>query len=298
MRVLCIYNKFAGGGRSISRMDEIKELFEKNDIEVEFVLTDNVKQISDIVDKLDLDNYGGIIVAGGDGSFFNVLNAFMKKDKATKIPFGILPVGTGNSLSRDIVRSDMRLESFIRAIKTRKTKLIDIAKVESHNETFYYANMMGFGFITDVAMTASKLKYFGATSYSLGVLYNTIKLRPFDLNITIDGVEEKWKNVFVIISNSRYTGGDYLIAPRAKIDDGKLDLIVLNKLSRINLLKTFPKIFDGSHVNTPYVDYIQAKSIQLKANLPKILSPDGEIYGKFPVEVTCLPKAISVFSNI
>jgi diacylglycerol kinase (ATP) len=103
-------------------------------------------------------------------------------------------------------------------------------------------------------------------------------------------------NVFVIISNSKYTGGDYLIAPRAKIDDGKLDLIILNKLSRINLLKTFPKIFDGSHVDTQFVDYIQAKTIKLETNVPKILSPDGEVCGEFPAEVSCISGAIDLFA--
>ncbi len=298
MRVLCIYNKFAGGGRAIDKLDEIKQLFVNNSIDAKIVLTENISHIESIFQSTDLNDFDGIVAAGGDGSFFSVLNAFIKSGSKVDIPFGILPVGTGNSLSRDIVAGEMTLNSFVQTIKQGRTKSIDLAKVKSEEETFYYANMMGFGFITDVAMTASKLKFFGATAYSIGVLYNTIKLKPFDLFITIDGVEQKWNNVFVIISNSRYTGGDYLIAPKAKIDDGKLDLIVLNKLSRINLLKTFPKIFDGSHIDTPFVDYIQAKTIRLKAKTPKVLSPDGEIYGKFPVEVTCLPKAIKVFSNI
>ncbi len=73
----------------------------------------------------------------------------------------------------------------------------------------------------------------------MGVIYNTIKLNTLDLTITIDGEGQIFDNVFV----SKYTGGSYLIAPKAKLDDGKLNLIILNKLiiSRINLLKTFPK---------------------------------------------------------
>ncbi len=298
MKVLCIYNQFAGGGRAKVKLESIKSLFQEKSIDARFELTEDSSSILNVLKSIDLSEYDGLVVAGGDGSFFNVLNAYKKLEQRVDIPLGILPVGTGNSLSRDLIDGETKLESFIDAIAEGKTKLIDIAEVKSNKDTFYYANMMGFGFITDVAQTASKLKVFGATSYTLGVLYNTLKLKPFDLFITIDGVEKKWKNVFVIISNSRYTGGDYLIAPKAKIDDGKLDLIVLNKLSRINLLKTFPKIFDGSHVETPFVDYIHAESIKLLAKKQKALSPDGEIYGKFPVEVSCLPKAIRVFSKI
>jgi len=211
------------------------------------------------------------------------------------IPFGILPVGTGNSLSRDIIEGESTLEDFVKIIKIGHTRRIDLAKVQSPKETFYFANMMGFGFITDVSATAARLKAFKKMSYTLGVLYHTIKLNTFDLKITVDDVVYNWDNVFVILSNSKYTGGNYLIAPRAKLDDGKLDLIILNKLKRLHLLQTFPKIFDGSHVNTKYVDYLQAKTIKLETKEPKILSPDGEVYGEFPVTISCIPEVLSLF---
>jgi YegS/Rv2252/BmrU family lipid kinase len=211
---------------------------------------------------------------------------------------GILPVGTGNSLSRDIANVDSSLEDYVRIISEGNTTIIDLAKVKTDNESFYYANMMGFGFVNDVVETASKLKLFKSFAYTLGVLYNTIKLNTFELQLTVDGREMNLDNVFVVISNSKYTGGNYLIAPKAEITDGKLDLIILNRLSRINLLKIFPMIFDGSHVNTKYVDYIQAESIKLKTNVPKILSPDGEIYGEFPAEIKCIKNGIKVFSNL
>jgi len=296
MKVLCIYNKKAGGGNSIQSLDTIKSAFKENEIQADFIFTEKVKDIPVELEKNDLKNYDGLIVAGGDGSFFNVLNAYYKMSDRADIPLGVLPVGTGNSLSRDVIEGEeSTVYDFIKIIKAGKTKHFDIAEVKSKNDTFYYANMMGFGFITDVAATASKLKLFGKLSYTFGVLYQAIKLKTFDLRMTIDGKEHNMDNVFVIVSNSRFTGGNYLIAPKAKIDDGKLDLIIVNKLSRMNLLKTFPKIFDGSHVKTDYVDYIHAKSIKLETKKPKVLSPDGEIYGEFPVEMSCVPQAIRMF---
>ena len=200
-------------------------------------------------------------------------------------------------MSRDILGEEGKLEDFVKLIKDGKTKSFDIAEVKSEKQTFYYANMMGFGFINDVIETASKLKMFKQFAYTLGVLYNTIKLNTFDLKMTVDGEELNLDNVFVIISNSKYTGGNYLIAPKAKIDDGKLDLIILNKLSRINLLKTFPKIFDGSHVDSKFVDYLHAKTIKLEAKVPKSLSPDGEIFGEFPVEISCISAGVEIFAR-
>jgi len=294
-KYLCIYNPQAGGGKSKSYLKEIKSLFVKYELEVDIIFTEYPRHSHQIIKDAALNEYAGILVAGGDGSFYNVLNGYMALEHPPKLPFGILPVGSGNSLSRDLIDGGAAIEEFVKLIKAGKTKAFDIAQVKMEKETFYYANMMGFGFITDVNGTASKLKALKAQAYTLGVLYQTIKLNTFDLKMTVDGKVMNMDNVFVIISNSKYTGGDYLIAPRAKIDDGKLDLIILNRLSRINLLKTFPKIFDGSHVDTPFVDYIQAKSIKLETNVPKTLSPDGEVYGAFPAEISSIPAAIDLF---
>jgi len=297
MKILCIYNPQAGGGNSKNYLEEIKQLFIKHSIDAEIVFTEHPRHSIEIVENANLLEYQGLVIAGGDGSFFNMLNGYMKKPDSERIPLGILPVGTGNSLSRDILGEEGIIEDFVKLIKDGKTKSFDIAEVKSEKETFYYANMMGFGFINDVIETAAKFKMFKKFAYTIGVLYNTIKLNTFDLKMTVDGEELNLDNVFVVISNSKYTGGNYLIAPKAKLNDGKLDLIILNRLSRINLLQTFPKIFDGSHLNSKFVGYMQAKTIKLEAKIPKSLSPDGEIYGDFPVEISCISGAVEIFAR-
>jgi len=296
-KILCIYNPKAGGGNSMNYLVDIKKYFEKYNIQAEIIFTEYPKHSTEIVQQADLSKYDGIAVAGGDGSFFNSLNGYMKRPDNPNIPMGVLPVGTGNSLSRDIAKVDSSLEDFVKILSQGNTMNLDLAEVKTKKETFYYANMMGFGFINDVVETASKLKFFKSFAYTLGVLYNTIKLNTFDLKMTVDGKELNLDNVFVIISNSKYTGGNYLIAPKAEINDGMLDLIILNRLSRINLLKIFPMIFDGSHVDTKFVDYIHAKNIKLEAKIPKVLAPDGEIYGEFPAEISCIPAGIKVFAE-
>jgi len=298
MKLLTLINPNARGGKSREELGDIENIYRKYGLESDFEITENQDAVFSLIQKTDLPAYSGIIAAGGDGSFFTLVNAVMKKNPLERISLGILPVGTGNSLAREFESPTEGIEEFVKIIADGKTSGIDLAKVETNEETFYFANMMGFGFITDVSATAAKLKMFGKLSYTLGVVYNTIKLNTFDLDIEIDGKKQIMDNVFVIVSNSRYTGGDYLIAPKAKINDGKLDLIILNRLSRLHLLQTFPKIFDGSHINTPYVDYIQAESILLKAKTPKVLSPDGEVYGHFPAKISVVPQALQVFGEV
>ncbi len=295
MKALCIYNPAAGKGKAQNYFDEIKHLFQQYKINAEFLFTGYPRHAIELVKDVDLSKYKALIVAGGDGSFFDALNGYMKNPAHANTALGILPVGTGNSLSRDVVDNTNNLEDFVKIIAQGKTKKFDIAKVHAADETFYFANMMGMGFISDVTHTASKLKIFNKTAYTFGVLYNTLKLKTYPVKLIADEKEFDLNNVFIIISNSKYTGGNYLIAPKAEIDDGKLDLIIVDKLSRFNLLKTFPKTFNGTHIDTKFVQYIQAANIRLETQKQMMLSPDGEMCCQLPAEIFCVPQAVSIF---
>ena len=85
------------------------------------------------------------------------------------------------------------------------------------------------------------------------------------------------------------------MAPNAKIDDGLLDVTLVNKLTRRRLLKVFPTVFTGEHIHEPEVETFQTKKIRIETNVPKVLTPDGELMGTTPVEVECLEKDIEVF---
>jgi len=244
--------------------------------------------------ETDITAYQAIVAAGGDGTFFDVLNGYIKYHPQTQLPLALIPVGTGNSLSRDIVQNNSKLEDFVKIIQQQKNRLFDIAKVQAKNDCFYFANMMGFGFTTDVTLTAVKLKWFKNFAYTLGVLFNTIKLKTYPLQITVNGQTQIVDNTFITVSNSQYTGNDFHIAPKAKVDDGLLDIVMVNKVSRINLLKTFPKIFDGSYIHSPFVTYIQTDQVKFSSPHTKFTSPDGEILGQLPIEITVIPKAISL----
>ena len=110
MKVLCIYNQFAGGGRAKVKLESIKSLFQEKSIDARFELTEDSSSILNVLKSIDLSEYDGLVVAGGDGSFFNVLNAYKKLEQRVDIPLGILPVGTGNSLSRDLIDGETKLE--------------------------------------------------------------------------------------------------------------------------------------------------------------------------------------------
>ncbi|HOC24470.1 MAG TPA: diacylglycerol kinase family lipid kinase, partial [bacterium] len=100
---------------------------------------------------------------------------------------------------------------------------------------------------------------------------------------------------FVEISNSRKTGGDMIMAPDASIDDGLLDVVILNKLSRLRLLSALPRIFAGTHLKMREVEHFTASTMSFRTTPAKVLTPDGEITGTTPITVNVLPGKIRVF---
>jgi diacylglycerol kinase family enzyme len=154
---------------------------------------------------------------------------------------------------------------------------------------------MGFGFVTDVAKTASRFKWAADFSYVIGVFYRLVGLAFHQMVLEIDGKVISGENCFVEICNSKYTGGNMLMAPEAAIDDGLFDAVVVSPLSRASLIATFPKIFNGTHGAHPAVRFIKGKSAVVHTEPQKTLLPDGEIFGTTPTEITVLPRLAKYF---
>lgn len=294
MKVLLIYNPYAGHGRAGKILPQVEAEFLKHNIEFELHLTDYPEHGIEIVKEADFKNYDGIIAAGGDGTLFEVINGLFLIKSKKKLPLGVLPVGTGNAFARDLDLHVSRWQEAIDIFRLNKTRKVDVGKFTTHGQTYYFLNILGLGFVADVTKTAHKLKTFGNLSYTLGVFYHILLFKSSKLHIELDGKKLERSNIFVEISNTTYTSNFYM-APSAKIDDGLLDVTLLGKMGRIGLLKAFPKVFTGEHVNLPQVETFKVKQIKITADKAKVLTPDGELIGITPVEVECLHQAVEVF---
>jgi diacylglycerol kinase (ATP) len=294
MKVLLVYNSHAGSGFAGKMLRQVEAEFNENSIEFDIQITNYPGHAIEIVKNADLSKYDGLVAAGGDGTLFEVINGYFQNASGVKIPIGVLPVGTGNAFARDLELESTMWKEAVKIIASQNTRKVDVGKFHTHGQDYYYLNILGIGFVADVAIIAHKLKVFGNIAYTLGVLYRTLFLSADRMTFEIDGQKFEYDCTFVEISNTRYTA-NFLMAPNAIIDDGLLDVTIAKKLTRIKLLKSFPKIFTGEHVNLPEVETFQAKSIKINSVSQKILSPDGELIGITPVEIECLPQAIEVF---
>ena len=295
MKVLLIYNPFAGHGQAKKMLPKVEQAFQDRGIGFDLALTDYPEHGSVLVAEASFRDYDGIVAAGGDGTLFEVINGCYRNRKKLKIPIGVLPIGTGNAFARDLGLESFNWLEAVEIIANGKRRKVDVGCFQTHGQTYYFLNILGLGFVADVTKTAKKLKMLGNISYTLGVLYRTIRLNSFVANIRLDGQTLDRDCIFIEISNTRYTS-NFLMAPGAAIDDGYLDVTILNRVTRRRLLQAFPKVFTGEHVELPEVETFQARKILIETpGGEKVLTPDGEVLGISPVEITCLEQACEVF---
>jgi len=295
MRVLLVYNPHAAHQRARKLLPEIQEYFAKKGIEIDLQFTEYPGHGKEIIEQADFSNIDGIVAAGGDGTMFEVVNGYYKNKNQNKPPIGTIPTGTGNAFAHEFDLKSTDWQRAIDIIAAKKVRNVDVGHFETETDAYYFINILGFGFVSDVVNTAHQLKKIGNVAYSLSVFYRLLRLKSFQLKIEFDGQVIERDNVFVEISNTRYTGVSYLMAPNAIIDDGLLDITLLNHCSRRRVVKLFPTIFKGEHLNEPEVETFQAEKISIQTSEPKVLSPDGEILGSTPIDVTCLKQDLKTF---
>ena len=295
MPLALIANPAAGGCKGSRLIPRLEFLLRHHSIDYQLFISQHHGHAMTIAEMLPPQRFDGIVSIGGDGTNFHMLNGLLKNhDPSSLPPLGIIPVGSGNSFARDL--DIFNTADGIRALIRGNTRPVDVCRFTQTGAAWYFINLAGFGFVTDVAHTAHQWKRWGDFSYVVGVFLRTLNLGVHHMALTLDDTRIEGENCFVEFCNSRYTGGRMLIAPDAKIDDGLMDVVVVGPLNRSALLATFPKIFQGSHGRHPSVRFYRTKRALVITDPPKMLLPDGELFGSTPTDITVLPGLVRYFA--
>ena len=293
MNISLIVNPNAGKKRGLDAAGLASSLLHETGIGVETFISQKPGGTLEIAKDIDLDETDGVLAVGGDGTLFEIINGLLSQRGSLDIPIGQIPVGTGNSFIKDL--GIATVEESVQHVIRGSSREIDLGLFTSGDESWYFVNLLGAGFVSDVAYKAKQFKAFGALGYVAGVMEALKNLRAVPSKITIDGTTFSRNMQFIEICNSRYTGGAMMMAPGAAIDDGLLDIVLLNRITRRRLLYLFPSLFKGTHVDAEEVEVIQGKRITVETEIPLPLTPDGETFGTTPISVEVVPKKIRMF---
>ncbi len=292
MKILVIYNPQAGNGRARRLLPEIQRYLLEKNIEAEFRMTQASGHARVLAEQADFSGFDAVVASGGDGTLFEVLNGYMRNASAHRPPLGLIPNGTGNAFMKELGLQHFDWHRAIDILALNQPKALDIGRLQEQGETHYFINIVGMGFVAQIAQSAVGFKWLGKAAYTLATLARLPWMKTQTLTLEVDGNTLVREGIFVEVANSRYTGTTFLIAPKAKLDDGLLDVVLLKPISRIGLLRLFRTVYSGAHIQHPQVEYLQVRSITVNEQFPEKLVPDGEIFGQSPAHFDCLPAAV------
>jgi len=296
LKLLVIHNPGAAAGRAAGLRQAMADCMRAHGLAAEFLDLPGPGQAAALLAQADLTRVDGIVVTGGDGSLFETVNGLAACCGFDCPPLGIVPVGTGNAFARDLGLEPGDWRRAIGIIAGGAVRAVDVAEVSSGRATFHFLNILGLGFVVRAGRMAQRFKMLGRGAYTAGTLAALARLGTHRLEIELDGTVLQEPAVFVEVSNSRFTGTRFLMAPAARLDDGRLDVTLVRPLSRLRLLRLFPSVYEGGHVRYPEVFTAQAAHVRLLAPPELPLAVDGEFAGRTPVDIHCRPGALRFFT--
>ena len=285
-------NPYGGGKRGPKILKNILPLFEEKNIQLTIIETEYAGHNKELANQLDMNGYDGLCCIGGDGTMYEVINGLMTREDRQKFPIGLITGGTGNSFMHDLECLDP-MDAAKRIVKGER-RSIDIFSCKANGEQYYGFNILGWGIPTDANILADKLRWMGSQRYNLSSIVEVLRHKKRFARVTIDGSSIGADFAFIIGCNTIHTGKGMKMAPLARLNDGLIDLIIVRKVSRLKLLKLFPKVFSGKHIGDPGVDYRQVKQFSIIPEEDSQLNLDGEVLGSTPVEVQVLPNEIEL----
>lgn len=238
-----------------------------------------------------------LVVVGGDG----MVNLGVNLVAETGIPLGIVPSGTGNDMSRGLGIPLGNTEQAIRALLAAlmsEPRVIDAGLVTSADgSTSWFAGILSAGFDAIVNERANLMQWpRGRQRYNLALLRELAMLKPIRYRLTVDGAQSETDAVLVAVANNVSLGGGMKVTPDARLDDGLLDVFVVQPLSRTAFLRIFPRVFKGTHVTDARVSIRRARRIRIDAD-SVIAYADGERVGALPLTVDVRPGALRVLAT-
>ena len=279
-----VVNPHGGLKKGKGILDKVRPIFENGTAELTILETKYAGHAREMAREMDFTGYDGFCAIGGDGTMHEVINGMLKRDDGQKLPIGLVTGGTGNSFMHDLDCLDP--ENAAKRILTGRLRPIDIAKVDADGETIYGFNIVGWGLPTDINYLAEKMRWLGEQRYNVASIIEVMKGKQRLAKLIIDGNTVVGDYGFILGCNTIHTGKGMKMAPLAQLNDGLIDLIIARKASRLKLLMLFPKLFSGSHVGDPLVDYRQVKEFSIIPQEDNILNIDGEMIGSTPIHVT------------
>jgi diacylglycerol kinase (ATP) len=283
--VLLLVNPFSGNKKGRETAVYITQKLSAKGFRCETLISHSIGELHEQVKSKALNDYAFVGVVGGDGSMHEFINAALKFHQSVPVPVALFPCGTGNAFNFDI--GCATVDETLECIFANSTSYIDLAEVRYNNETLWSFNILGCGLVAEINSLAEKMRFLRGSRYTAASLIKLFVNPSSHFKISTDNAEREGSYSFILACNTRYTGKGMMMAPKAELNDGKFDVILVKACPFWKLLMLFPKIFKGNHIGADVLEYVQTSMLQVSTSTPdNFTNIDGEIKGRLPFSMT------------
>jgi len=254
---------------------------------------------------------GLIIACGGDGTISEVANGIVNSGK--DIELAILPSGTGGDFRRTL-NIPARARDAAEIIARGKTRAIDVGRAtfisrDGQQITRHFLGIASFGMSAEIIQRVKRGRsqwrrdnrgrfMSGRLSFGIAMMQTALKSSPARVVIQLDDEREQHLKVAnLCIANARYFGGGMKIAPDARLNDGKFDVVSIGDLGTVKILANAPRLYAGAHLGMDQVAHTHARKVVARPDNGEeeiLLELDGELPGKLPATFQIVPRALRV----
>ena len=292
-RLVLVANPTSGGGRARAIAERARDVMLSEGVDVDLVVPEGIDAMRESVAAAVESAPTGIVACGGDGTVHLVLQGAASHSTAIhSTAMAIIPAGTGNDVARSlgIARKghDQVARVIARSALAGRFRAIDITRLEHGSRHVWSLGVTSTGLDSAVNERANRTRRFnGTTRYVLALLSEMRSFRTYEYVVTVDGERMDGPATLIAIGNGSSYGGGMLICPSASMTDGILDITWVDRASRTTILRVFPRIFSGSHVEHPAVRVLHGRTITVEAKGPVVYA-DGERIGDLPIVATAV----------
>ena len=289
MKSKLIVNPTAGADTAPDHLETMNRLLRRRIGRLDIVITVAEGDAADAAAHAVEDGYDHLFVAGGDGTLNEAINGVARVDGGLEaITFGVIPLGTGNDFATALGLPE-DVEAAIDLLLDGEASRVDVGRLNDR----YFVNVSAGGFLAEVSDAVHhRLKTLaGKLAYLVGGAQVLFDYEPVHARLRRAEGDEDMSLYAFAVCNSRLVGGGRLIAPDALIDDGELDVCLIQAMPTLEFMALLKRVSEGDHVDDDRVAYFRTRELELTFDRPIKVNFDGQVLEAERCRYGIMPRA-------